>query len=431
MRKLILSLLLSIVSYFGIGQNIGINSLGTAPAASAMLDIAASDKGVLIPRVDIVDLSTALPVIAPLTSLLVYNTNVSSGVGYYFWDGTKWTKLSDANSNSDHDWYEVGGTSSPDNINDNIFTQGKVGIGIVTTPTEKLKVVGNVEVDAYQQGSGNGIFFRDGFNSTNSPYNLSITTDTYDGGSSPDALSINGFEGVSISTGHNTNIQRRLTVVNNGNVGIGIVTPTYGLVLSNSKTTNVGAAYISAALNNSGKGLVIDAKSRQGTETNTALLQIDGGLAAGNSTVFWVNTSGNVGIGSTTPSEKLEIQGSIKVVDGTEGAGKGLFSDAAGKASWQNTVSNPTFVSPVFNTGQTVFSFNTNLTISAVWGNLRSQKAIVKLRVFFGANGTGYYYDTFAVTLRDSPQIIYASQMPTGGLLDTVVPGSWQVIAWY
>ena len=42
----------------------------------------------------------------------------------------------------------------------------------------------------------------------------------------------------------------------------------------------------------------------------------------------------NLGIGTATPTEKLEVQGSVKIVDGTQGAGKVLGSDAAGKASW-------------------------------------------------------------------------------------------------
>lgn len=44
--------------------------------------------------------------------------------------------------------------------------------------------------------------------------------------------------------------------------------------------------------------------------------------------------SNKVGIGTATPSEKLEVKGSVKIVDGTEGAGKILTSDANGKASW-------------------------------------------------------------------------------------------------
>ena len=49
------------------------------------------------------------------------------------------------------------------------------------------------------------------------------------------------------------------------------------------------------------------------------------------------NPSGNinVGIGTATPSAKLEVVGKIKIVDGTQGSGEVLMSDAAGLASWQ------------------------------------------------------------------------------------------------
>jgi uncharacterized protein (TIGR02145 family) len=43
----------------------------------------------------------------------------------------------------------------------------------------------------------------------------------------------------------------------------------------------------------------------------------------------------NVGIGTSTPSAKLHVNGTFKVVDGTQGAGKILTSDATGLASWQ------------------------------------------------------------------------------------------------
>ena len=44
---------------------------------------------------------------------------------------------------------------------------------------------------------------------------------------------------------------------------------------------------------------------------------------------------GNVGIGTTNPTAKLEVAGNIKIADGTEGADKVLTSDAAGNATWQ------------------------------------------------------------------------------------------------
>jgi hypothetical protein len=44
---------------------------------------------------------------------------------------------------------------------------------------------------------------------------------------------------------------------------------------------------------------------------------------------------GNVGIGNITPSAKLDVVGTIKITDGSQGANKVLTSDADGLASWQ------------------------------------------------------------------------------------------------
>lgn len=51
-------------------------------------------------------------------------------------------------------------------------------------------------------------------------------------------------------------------------------------------------------------------------------------------------SSGNVGIGTNTPATKLDVNngstnGAIKIVDGNQGAGKYLMSDANGLATWR------------------------------------------------------------------------------------------------
>lgn len=47
-----------------------------------------------------------------------------------------------------------------------------------------------------------------------------------------------------------------------------------------------------------------------------------------------VKRSGNVGIGTTNPGARLEVNGKVKITDGTQGDGKVLTSDANGLASW-------------------------------------------------------------------------------------------------
>jgi hypothetical protein len=48
-----------------------------------------------------------------------------------------------------------------------------------------------------------------------------------------------------------------------------------------------------------------------------------------------IDYSGNVGIGLTVPSAKLDIAGTVKIADGTQALGRVFTSDASGLGSWQ------------------------------------------------------------------------------------------------
>ena len=52
--------------------------------------------------------------------------------------------------------------------------------------------------------------------------------------------------------------------------------------------------------------------------------------------VIITRDSGKVGIGTLSPAVKLDVIGTVKITDGTQGTGKVLVSDANGQASWQN-----------------------------------------------------------------------------------------------
>jgi hypothetical protein len=87
-------------------QGIGTNQ----PDKSAALDIVSTKRGLLIPRISIPDLNAASPVTAPATSLLVYNepaVGVTTEPGFYYWDGGKWVRFMD--TDSDHTTSVVAG----------------------------------------------------------------------------------------------------------------------------------------------------------------------------------------------------------------------------------------------------------------------------------------------------------------------------------
>jgi hypothetical protein len=88
-------------------QNVGI-SPATPPTSpfphpSAGLDVSFNNKGVLIPRVALNSLTDVTTIPSPLTSLLVYNNGTGglSTPGYYYWNGTSWTKLLSGGSPAD------------------------------------------------------------------------------------------------------------------------------------------------------------------------------------------------------------------------------------------------------------------------------------------------------------------------------------------
>ncbi len=99
---LIISILVLSVSVT-IAQSVAINTTGAAADASAMLDVTNTTKGMLLPRVALTARNSAAPVTTPATSLLVYNTATAGAgantvtPGYYYWNGTLWTRLSAGN----------------------------------------------------------------------------------------------------------------------------------------------------------------------------------------------------------------------------------------------------------------------------------------------------------------------------------------------
>ncbi len=83
-----------------------------------------------------------------------------------------------------------------------------------------------------------------------------------------------------------------------------------------------------------------------------------------------IDSLGRMGIGTSNPGAKLEVNGNIKIADGSQGAGKVLTSDANGLASWQNVLGSE--YDPVFGAspaGGVSSTDITNWNTSYGWGD--------------------------------------------------------------
>ncbi|MEX2349935.1 MAG: hypothetical protein WD554_03570 [Flavobacteriaceae bacterium] len=85
------------IAFLCVGFSYAQVGIGTVtPDPSSILDISATDKGILIPRVDLGDPSTSNVITNPVKSLMVWNTdaaNDGANEGFYFYTGSDWNVL--------------------------------------------------------------------------------------------------------------------------------------------------------------------------------------------------------------------------------------------------------------------------------------------------------------------------------------------------
>ncbi len=128
---LVITLLLIVLPNYLFAQGgVGINNDNSIPDNSAMLDVKSTNKGLLAPRMTMMQRDA---IVAPATGLLIYQTNATAG--FYVYDGAAWVAVTPAAA--------AGGTDWTVNGNDvyNVNT-GNVGIGTTTPSGAKLNVEG-------------------------------------------------------------------------------------------------------------------------------------------------------------------------------------------------------------------------------------------------------------------------------------------------
>ena len=77
-------------------QHVGVGTETFSP--SEVFKVVSNNRGVLLPNVNITDLNISLPILNPANSLLVYNNNINTGKGFYYWKDNKWNPIIDSSN---------------------------------------------------------------------------------------------------------------------------------------------------------------------------------------------------------------------------------------------------------------------------------------------------------------------------------------------
>jgi len=357
-------------------QNVSISDVSSTPNASSVLDVNSSTKGLLIPRVALTATNAAAPITLPETSLLVYNTATNGASptnvapGYYYNAGTptvpNWVRLYAGPTNG-AEWKLLGnaGTVAPNTgygnaVNNNFLgTTDAIDVTFVSNNLERMRIKSD-NADNLRIGMGTAF------------------TANYTGGN-PSLLHLNDWGNTSndyaqlaLSTANPT-LGDKIGVINFAFSGTSSIGTT-----ANRRTASI-ESYLTLAPTTTLSGDLRFFTNNIGTVSEKMRIQSDG----------------NIGIATTAPTQKLDIDGQIRIRQGNPGVGKVLTSDANGTATWEVPTSGGNTVGATyFNTSRQVFDASTTVSLTqevteTTW-IVPAGVTNIRVQIAGGGGGGGY-----------------------------------------
>jgi len=329
---LIISLFLILLSQRVYSQ-LGINTEN--PDTSSELHIYSTDKGILIPRVDLTaSLSDPSPVSSPAEGLLIYNIGSNAAKGFYFWKPTSgWTLLGTDNlgnhslsqnlSTNDY-WISNDGTDQGINIT----STGRLGIG--TSQAQKML---DVETSDPLDGAKIGSAFIGNHNYSGYAQFRNYNAPVVNGwaiGSGPDGDTyFNCASGQYINFEYN-NGNQVFARFDNDNITFNYTGNNRDLIIKNESSTTLfradaSASSIGIGQDNPVERLDIQDDDEEGAlrigeanNANAGTIQWDGSHFQGHNGSQWVNLdTGGAGSGVSGPASSTD--NAIARFDGTTG----------------------------------------------------------------------------------------------------------------
>ena len=253
----------------------------TTPHASAKLDVSATNKGFLPPRVTLTAATDAVTIPSPAEGLLVYNLgSVGLQAGYYYWNGVNWATIAT-------------GTTA----------------GNAVVAGDLVKLYGEV----YSVAS-NKLSNASGFSFTvpvSGRYLFDFSSTTWGGNATTTFKVRQGT--TDLGTDFQTSLNNNVHVEYNGKVEVNLQSGiTYNVALTTNANRDAGdydRVYYKMV---AGNLPVNQHMAERNFQLNNNFLSNDGDNEG-----IRVDNSGNVGIGTATPSSRLNIAGGgVRIASG-------------------------------------------------------------------------------------------------------------------